>query len=172
MLEGLETSKRLLEERFLSGYAPRRQESQSGPSVVHGTSLEAYTDDMFLGRYRNHIAVPANNELMQYLQRKPAGSCNPVEWWAGHQDSYPNLSRMARDILSMPGEYFIRLGPLSVLTDHLHPCNRLCCLGRENLLRREGHDLVPTSMLEAGNSPSPNDCEACAPTETRANEVN
>jgi len=31
--------------------------------------------------------------------------CDPLQWWAGRRSQFPNLSRFARDILSMPGMF-------------------------------------------------------------------
>ena len=32
-------------------------------------------------------------------------TCDPLQWWAGRHSQFPNLSRFARDILSIPGEF-------------------------------------------------------------------
>jgi hypothetical protein len=34
-------------------------------------------------------------------------NCDPIQWWAGRRTQFPNLSRFARDILSIPGMSFV-----------------------------------------------------------------
>ena len=31
---------------------------------------------------------------------------DPLQWWFDNRGSYPRLSRMARDFLTIPGEFF------------------------------------------------------------------
>jgi hypothetical protein len=57
----------------------------------------------FTARYHriNHIV----DELAEYLRlpREDFKTCNPIKWWAARVSQFPNLSRLARDILSIPG---------------------------------------------------------------------
>jgi hypothetical protein len=32
---------------------------------------------------------------------------DPIQWWAGRRAQFPNLSRLARDILSIPGVFLL-----------------------------------------------------------------
>ena len=32
---------------------------------------------------------------------------DPLQWWFNNRGSYPHLQRMARDFLTIPGEFFI-----------------------------------------------------------------
>jgi hypothetical protein len=57
----------------------------------------------FTARYRRvgHVI----DELAEYL-RLPCedfNACNPLKWWAACVSQFPNLSRFARDILTIPG---------------------------------------------------------------------
>lgn len=49
------------------------------------------------------------DELREYfkLPRENFGNCDPLTWWAGRRSQFPNLSRFARNILSIPGMILI-----------------------------------------------------------------
>ena len=55
----------------------------------------------------NLSVLPATtraSEIDEYL-RLPVESCrDPLKWWIDAQHIYPNLSRMALDYLSIPGQ--------------------------------------------------------------------
>jgi len=46
------------------------------------------------------------DELKEYfkLLQEYFDTCNLIEWWAGWHAQFPNLSQLAQDILSIPGE--------------------------------------------------------------------
>ncbi|KIJ38116.1 hypothetical protein M422DRAFT_177043 [Sphaerobolus stellatus SS14] len=46
------------------------------------------------------------NELQEYFQLLPEefNSTNPIEWWGARKAQFPNLNRLARNILSIPGK--------------------------------------------------------------------
>ena len=47
------------------------------------------------------------DEITLYLREDIVDVQNPIKWWCGKRDSYPQLSRMALDYLTIPGNYFI-----------------------------------------------------------------
>lgn len=58
----------------------------------------------FTARYKKS-ARTLRNELEEFfkLPQEDFDSCDPLQWWAGRQAQFPNLSRFARDVLSIPG---------------------------------------------------------------------
>src|ERR1700674_1706399 len=60
----------------------------------------------FTSRYRN-LPQAFTDEVQEYfkLPRENFDVCDPLQWWARHRSQFPNLSRFARDILSIPGEF-------------------------------------------------------------------
>lgn len=47
-----------------------------------------------------------DDELDEYFNMKRVkewDGCDPVAWWGNHAAQFPNLSKLARDILSIPG---------------------------------------------------------------------
>lgn len=60
----------------------------------------------FTSRYRN-LPKAFTDEVQEYfkLPRENFDTCDPLQWWAGRCSPFPNLSRFARDILSIPGEF-------------------------------------------------------------------
>ena len=50
-------------------------------------------------------------ELDHYLKSARVKDVNdPLQWWHDNRGSYPRLSRMARDFLTIPGESFYSAG--------------------------------------------------------------
>jgi len=60
----------------------------------------------FTSRYRN-LPQAFTDEVQEYfkLPRENFDTCDPLQWWAGRRSQFPNLSRFARDILSIPGKF-------------------------------------------------------------------
>jgi hypothetical protein len=60
----------------------------------------------FTSRYRN-LPQAFMDEVQEYfkLPCENFDTCDPLQWWAGRRSQFPNLSRFARDILSIPGEF-------------------------------------------------------------------
>jgi hypothetical protein len=106
MLEHLEASRAKLEEHYHTHYAnstpPRPAPS---PTVAISTPSSPQKVD-FTFRYRKTQRASLN-ELEEYfkLPQEDFLTCDPVKWWAGRRAQFPNLSRLARDILSIPGLY-------------------------------------------------------------------
>ncbi|KAJ3004761.1 hypothetical protein NUW54_g4661 [Trametes sanguinea] len=61
----------------------------------------------FTARYdsRSSEGDLPEEELTTYLALRPKSfkTCNPLQWWSSHAREFPNLSRLARDILTIPG---------------------------------------------------------------------
>jgi hypothetical protein len=52
------------------------------------------------------------SEIDKYLQLPVEDVKHPLQWWHDHRTTYPNLSRMALDYLSIPGKLPHRHGIL------------------------------------------------------------
>ena len=50
-------------------------------------------------------AAELKDELARYLSTDPEQVLDVLLWWTEHKATYPNLSRMALDYLSIPGMY-------------------------------------------------------------------
>jgi hAT family protein len=48
--------------------------------------------------------VPKRSEIDTYLSLAVENVKDPLKWWFNNRQAYPNLSRMARDYLSIPGK--------------------------------------------------------------------
>ena len=57
---------------------------------------------------RSHInrARQSGDEALQYLESEPVGDVDPLNAWRVLEPRFPNLARMARDMLSVPGKYY------------------------------------------------------------------
>ncbi|KAI9922349.1 hypothetical protein PsorP6_002719 [Peronosclerospora sorghi] len=70
------------------------------------------TSNLYFDKFANiqkHLEVTRKSEIEEYLNKprvkvKPADEKNfhNLDWWNTAQSKYPNLSRMARDILTIP----------------------------------------------------------------------
>jgi hypothetical protein len=60
----------------------------------------------FTSCYRN-LPQAFTDEVQEYfkLPHENFDTCDPLQWWAGQRSQFPNLSRFARDILSIPGKF-------------------------------------------------------------------
>ena len=133
---------------FVKGQLSQRYQEQymqdipalvpSRPAVMSTSTSSASPQKVnFTARYKQRPR-PVADELWDYfkLPQEDFDACNPLAWWAGRQSQFPNLSRFARDLLSMPGKLslmilFEKLDVLMMLSSFA----RFCCCCRENILR-------------------------------------
>jgi len=81
---------------------PSSSPTDAGPSENAGQSPTKFN---FTARYKK-CSNTSIDEFEQYLKllQEDFDTCDPILWWAGRCAQFPNLSRLARDILSIPGE--------------------------------------------------------------------
>ncbi|KAF4617983.1 hypothetical protein D9613_012957 [Agrocybe pediades] len=111
LLNGLERSKADLYHHFDAFYAhvvsrPALPTSSSynQPISRHSQSQDSPSFD-FTARFHQKPQRHTLNELDEYL-RLPAQefySCDPIQWWYAQRTRFPALSRLAFDILAIPG---------------------------------------------------------------------
>jgi len=72
----------------------------------------------FTARFQRRRATV--DELTEFwnLSQEDFQSCDPVKWWYGRRAQFPNLYRLARDILSIPGILFVLVCDIYLLTSH------------------------------------------------------
>ncbi|KIJ36210.1 hypothetical protein M422DRAFT_261541, partial [Sphaerobolus stellatus SS14] len=114
-LEHIEDRKRDLESHYAVHYAGQvssstklSQPSPSTSSVLHRTSSNLTSSPEkinFTARYAIRRPAAERNELEEYFRLMPEvwEECNPVTWWGARHAQFPNLSRLARDVMSIPG---------------------------------------------------------------------
>lgn len=75
--------------------------TDAGPLENTGQSPTKFN---FTARYKKRSNTSID-EFEQYLKlpQEDFDTCDPILWWAGRRAQFPNLSRLARDILSIPG---------------------------------------------------------------------
>jgi len=100
LLADLEKSKSLLCEFYKKNYATSPAPSE-GINNVHPKS--SHTSD-FTAHYES-IIPDVIDELEEYfkIKRKDLKKCEPLRWWKTQQEDWPNLYRLACDILCIPG---------------------------------------------------------------------
>jgi hypothetical protein len=109
LLDGLERSKVALESHFNQFYTGRT--SLASPSTTPQSFVANLSSDNpqphdFTARFRTR-PKPLQNEIEEFFSLFPQDfmSCNPVQWWYSNRSRFPNLYRLARDVLAIPGEY-------------------------------------------------------------------
>jgi hypothetical protein len=108
----LERSKSRLLDYFNENYAntvsSRTPPSLPGPPVRSAPTIVGSPQKSFTARYRRKEKTSIN-ELEEYfkLLAEDFDACNPIQWWTGRRAQFPNLFCMARDILCIPGEFYL-----------------------------------------------------------------
>jgi hypothetical protein len=106
MRNSLENSRERLKTYYRTHYAPEPSSetnaTQSAPSVASGSPQKVD----FMARYKKQARVLVD-EIEEFfkLPQEAFDNCDPIQWWAGRRAQFPNLSRLARDIISIPGMY-------------------------------------------------------------------
>jgi len=120
----LETTKERLHAHFRAKYdKPLPAPTAPVASTVAMNSSPQKVD--FTSRYRN-LPQAFTDEVQEYfkLPRENFDTCDPLQWWGGRRSQFPNLSRFARDILSIPGkfatDFFSLFGCLVMFLSLLH----------------------------------------------------
>ena len=98
-LEKIELAKKDLKQHFLNHYAEQPvTNAQSSP--VKKTPSRFNFDDY------EPFDIPLTEEIDNYLKQRPLcfrKTPHPLKWWQSNLNTYPNVARFARDILSIPG---------------------------------------------------------------------
>ena len=109
LLDGLERFKVTLKLHFNQFYAGRT--SLASTSTTPRSSVADLSSDNphphdFTACFRKQ-PKPLQNKLEEFFSLFPQDfmSCNPVQWWCANQNRFPNLYRLAQDVLAIPGKY-------------------------------------------------------------------
>ncbi len=106
-----------LEAHYNAHYGPPAYTSGSSPSSSSGSSPAVQNTSDPMSRYRRKQPMNSSillSELERYFQITPLDAnnvSNPLKWWGDNEQRFPHLSRLARDIFSIPGMF-----PRCVLT--------------------------------------------------------
>jgi len=103
----LEVAKANLETHFDIYYnTPTDSAHSSGTSPDNQKSPKKN----FTSRYskKRGLATAERNELRDYFRQTSEPACfettDPLEWWHVRQETFPNLYRLVRDVLCIPGK--------------------------------------------------------------------
>lgn len=165
----LELSRERLQTLYRTKYArdPLPNSASTPPAPANASRGSPQKVD-FTARYKRRVQAYVD-ELEEYfkLPQENFDVCDPVQWWAGRRAQFPNLSRLARDILSIPGEIKIFLAEASThCLSLVFVAARLCCGCRADLLRGKGHDITASCESETGHHSHIDACEAATPSGT------
>jgi hypothetical protein len=100
----LEESKAKLEARYRADYAKRISAPVTAQSSTSSISTPRSPQKVdFTARYNKRMRHNTD-EIDEFFKLLPESfAVDPIHWWAGRRAQFPNLSRLARDILSIPG---------------------------------------------------------------------
>lgn len=119
LLDHLEDMRSQLNSHFQAKYAGKfnpKRATAPAPSTSSFTHPKGSPQKDFTARYRLQQRTVID-ELQEYfkLPQEDFDLCDPIQWWFSRQAQFPkNLFCLARDILTIPGRFF--LAPL----DRLH----------------------------------------------------
>lgn len=99
-----------LEEHYKIHYASKVTLQTSEPTEVPASSNWSFID-----RYSRR-PVTTRDELREYFRLIPEdfATTDPIAWWAARKAQFPNLSKLARNILAIPGALFHSLPKFKV----------------------------------------------------------
>ena len=107
LLPFLEVAKNKLHIYYKTHYANKTAPcpSQSNTSSQTTSTLNHSPQKNFTARFRKP-RVPID-ELLEFwkLPQEDFDTCNPFQWWLSRRASFPNLYRLACDVLSIPGGF-------------------------------------------------------------------
>jgi hypothetical protein len=116
ILANVQKCKALLEDHYMAHYtnyasiaSSSPSDNTTNPSITIESSRPASPEKInFITRYTRRPVLSTKNELEEYLHQQPEewGSCDPVKWWGARKYQFPNLSRLARDIMTIPGKLY------------------------------------------------------------------
>lgn len=97
-----------------------------------------------------------DDELSNYFHLDPKdANClgvDPLKWWQMHRERFPNLSRLARDIFSIPGELSLTYVVYVFLLNINSQCKLLGCAVAVERIFSSGRDTI--SLRRASLKPS------------------
>jgi hypothetical protein len=113
MQHHVDHAKDQLRQYYQDNYAAQVPAPISQPHVAT-TSSDSPQKVNFTARYKKRPSV-MNDELEEFyrLPQEDFDTCDPIRWWAGRRSQFPNLSRLARDILAIPGKFMLNFSNLS-----------------------------------------------------------
>ena len=85
-------------------YAPSPSGDSEATAALPSNALGSPQKVDFMAQYRKwpRAFIDEIEEFFK-LPQEAFDMCDPIQWWAGRQAQFPNLSRLARDILAIPG---------------------------------------------------------------------
>ena len=117
MQRHVEHAKDQLHQFYLDNYAKMPTPLPAIQPVVTETSGSPQKVN-FTAWYKKHPSTLKDKlEEFYKLPQEDFNTCDPIQWWSGRRSQFPNLSRLARDILAMPGEFTST--HLDLLTNYL-----------------------------------------------------
>ena len=157
MQRALERSREDLQEHYRTYYAPKPS-SMANPTPTAGLPVVSGSPQKvdFMARYKKW-APSLIDEVEEFfkLPQEHFENCDPILWWAGRRAQFPNLSQLARDILSIPG---IHLSNAFLcydwcLTTDLTTLCRFSCRCRTHFLWWTWYNFPAPCQLEARHNP-------------------
>ena len=104
-----------------SSFSSRTDKNSSTTALVVQNGSPQKVD--FTARYKR-TNRRVSDELEDYfkLGQEDFETCRPLDWWWGRRTRFPNLYRLARDILAIPGESFYCMRLLGHNIIHIRFC--------------------------------------------------
>ncbi|HEV7737249.1 MAG TPA: hAT transposon family protein [Chlamydiales bacterium] len=107
IMNEIEARKKELLDYYSNHYAGKAPKNKDADPMSSSSNLATEPPNIdFMARYDVDDEDGTHNELEDYFQlpSEKFRTCDPFDWWSYRKTQFPNLCRLARDILSIPGK--------------------------------------------------------------------
>jgi hypothetical protein len=112
MQQHVEHGKGQLHQFYLDNYAKALSPPPATQPAVTEKSGSPQKVNFTVWYKKRPSAVKDELEEFYKLPQEDFDTCDPIQWRSGRRSQFPNLSRLARDILAIPGEFTLSLPQL------------------------------------------------------------
>ena len=128
-IQHLRRCREQLEAHYRDNYVPKTPQRSDSVPITAPATVSPPSKRRFdvAARYSTNAAsLDPNDEVAQYFLLNPDDAIrlkvDPLKWWQTNQDRFPNLSRLARDIFTIPGDESLALPSRSKLISISRVC--------------------------------------------------
>jgi hypothetical protein len=107
--EHIDKSLDLLRAHYSTKYAATAPNASEAALPAASSATQSPRKYDFTARYKKSSTFAPARELDEFLRLPSVAweGCDPIQWWSARRTQFPTLSRLARDIFTIPGRFDI-----------------------------------------------------------------